>query len=209
MDSLSKTPGFGQLIHSAKDQITAIWRTCASRAPTHLGDSVLEQREIRQIAPSDRSWIINLLRDHWGSANVIIRGRLYHADELPGLIAADQAENVGLLTYSINGTDCEIVTLNSVRESRGVGCALLRAVESIARQAGCTRLRLTTTNDNLKALRFYQKRGFVLVALHREAVLQSRKLKPEIPMVGIDGIPIRDEVELELPLRGLNRCGGA
>ena len=155
---------------------------------------------VHQIAPSDRTWIENLLREHWGSTKVVSRGRLYHADQLPGLIATDQSEKVGLLTYSINGAECEILTLNSVRECRGVGSALLKAVESVARQAGCTRLRVITTNDNLKAVRFYQKRGFTLLALHRGAVERSRKLKPEIPMAGDDGIPIRDEIELELLL---------
>ena len=161
----------------------------------------MKQYEIRQVAPSDRTWINNLLQDHWGSVNVVSRGRLYHADQLPGLIATDGGEKVGLLTYSINGAECEIVTLNSMRESRGIGSALLNAIESTARQAACTSLRLTTTNDNLKALRFYQRRAFVFASLHRDAVQRSRKLKPEIPMVGNDGIPIRDELELELILR--------
>jgi hypothetical protein len=61
---------------------------------------------------------------------------------------------------------------------------------------------LVTTNDNLNALRFYQKRGFVLVAVHRNALEVSRKLKPEIPLVGMDSIPLRDEIELEMMVDG-------
>jgi hypothetical protein len=64
--------------------------------------------------------------------------------------------------------------------------------------ANCTRF--ATTNDNLNALRFYQKRGFVLVSVHRNAVIKSRQLKPEIPLTGNDGIPLRDEIELEMLL---------
>lgn len=90
--------------------------------------------------------------------------------------------------------------MNSVRENQGVGTALLKAVESAARDAGCHFLRLVTTNDNLKAMKFYQRRGFVLYALHPDAVTQSRALKPEIPTTGNDGIPIRDEIELEFTL---------
>ncbi len=52
----------------------------------------------------------------------------------------------------------------------------------------------------MNALRFYQKRGFVLVAIHRDALDISRKLKPEIPLIGNDGIPLRDEIELEMIL---------
>ncbi len=160
----------------------------------------MEEFNIQPITLSDSEWITCLLRDRWGSSHVVSRGKVYHADQLPGFVATYRDEKVGLITYSFHGTACEIVTFDSVRENRGVGSALLKAVEALARQAGCTCLRLVTTNDNLKALRFYQKRGFTLIALHRNAVEHSRTLKPEIPMRGNDGIPIRDELELELPL---------
>ncbi len=54
--------------------------------------------------------------------------------------------------------------------------------------------------DNMNALRFYQKRRFRLIAVFPNALEESRKLKPEIPLTGIDGIPLRDEIELELIL---------
>jgi acetyltransferase (GNAT) family protein len=105
--------------------------------------------------------------------------------------------NVG---YNITGTSCEIVTINSIRPFAGVGTSLIEAVRDIALQSGCKRLWLITTNDNMNALRFYQKRGFILVAIHRNALDVSRKLKPEIPLIGNDGIPLRDEIELEMIL---------
>jgi DNA-3-methyladenine glycosylase I len=160
----------------------------------------VEHFEIRQIGPADLEWISGLLRRSWASTRVVSRGRLYQADRLPGLVAVDRDDRIGLLTYSIKGEECEIVTLDSVREGRGVGSALVRQLETIAREAGCLCLRLVTTNDNLKALAFYQKRGFILVAIRHNAIEQSRLFKPEIPLTGHDGIPIRDELELELRL---------
>jgi RimJ/RimL family protein N-acetyltransferase len=114
---------------------------------------------------------------------------------------------VGLVTYRIEGSQCEVVTLNSEEEGTGIGTALLEAVCREAAAAGCTRVWLITTNDNLPALRFYQKRGMRLFALHPNAVEASRKLKPEIPLAGWEGIPIRDEIELELrlPFNALSR----
>lgn len=64
----------------------------------------------------------------------------------------------------------------------------------------CARLWLITTNDNVGALVFYQKAGFRLVAVYPDAVNQARKLKPQIPLVAENGIPIRDEIELALDL---------
>jgi GNAT superfamily N-acetyltransferase len=160
----------------------------------------LNQYNVVPTTSSDSRWITDFLSHHWGSPVTVSRGRLYHADELPAFIVTERGERIGLATYSVNGSECEIVTLNSIRENQGVGTALVKAVESVARQAGCLFVRLITTNDNLKALRFYQRYGFVLVALHRDAVTRSRTLKPEIPMMGNEGIPVRDEIELELVL---------
>jgi RimJ/RimL family protein N-acetyltransferase len=96
---------------------------------------------------------------------------------------------------------CGIVSLDSLVENMGLGTALLRALRDLVRAQGGRRVWLITTNDNTRALRFYQKRGFKLIALHMDAIKRSRQLKPEIPATGIDGIPIRDELELELDCR--------
>jgi GNAT superfamily N-acetyltransferase len=126
------------------------------------------------------------------------RGELVDALAHPHLIAGDLA---GVLTYVIDGTDCEVLTLHAGPRHTGAGTALLEAVERVAREAGCTRLWLITTNDNVDALRFYQRRGFRLKALHAGAVDDSRaRLKPQISKIGDHGIPLRDELELELLL---------
>jgi ribosomal protein S18 acetylase RimI-like enzyme len=104
------------------------------------------------------------------------------------------------VTYNIDVNECEIVTMNSLEEGRGIGTALINTVKQTAIAAGCKRLWLITTNDNTAALHFYQRRGFVIAAVHPNAMEESRKLKPEIPLTGNDGIPIRDEIELEMML---------
>ena len=125
---------------------------------------------------------------------------MHRADELPGFKAVLDGKPAGLVTYRIDGDACEIVTMNSLVERMGIGSALIDAVKEIAAATDCKRLWLITTNDNTAALRFYQKYGFSLVAVHRNAVEQDRLLKPEIPLTGNDGIPIRDEIELEMVL---------
>lgn len=102
-----------------------------------------------------------------------------------------------MVTYHVGGNQCEIVSLDSVYPNRGIGTALLQAVRAAALQAGSGRLWLVTTNDNLNALRFYQKWGFVLAALYPNGLEKARALKPSIPLIGLEGIPLRDEIELE------------
>lgn len=155
---------------------------------------------MREVNSSDKKWIINLLNEHWGSAIIVSRGKMYDASLLPGLVAIHNSQTVGLITYHIENQQCEIVTLNSLVEGIGVGTLLINAVKEKAVQSGYTRLWLITTNDNTAALRYYQKRGFRLAALHKNAIEQSRKLKPQIPELGIDNIAIQDEIELEMML---------
>jgi ribosomal protein S18 acetylase RimI-like enzyme len=154
---------------------------------------------VRPLAEADREWAAGRLRDLWGEG-VVSRGRMLDATALPGFVAEEDGEPAGLLTYRIDGGDCEVVTINAFPKGGGAGTALMEAVAAAARDAGCRRIWLITTNDNLRALRFYQRRGFRLAALHRDALDRSRELKPSIPEVGLDGIPLRDELELELRL---------
>jgi len=154
---------------------------------------------VRPLGEADREWATGKLRELWGEG-VVSRGRLLDATVLPGFVAEGDGEPAGLLTYRVDGGDCEVVTINAFLRGAGAGTALMEAVAAAARDAGCRRVWLITTNDNLRALRFYQRRGFRLAALHRDALDRSRDLKPSIPEVGLDGIPLRDELELELTL---------
>ncbi len=155
---------------------------------------------IREITDQDRVWLADVLRERWGAPIMIVHGVTYDVSSLPGFIAEEQDEWVGVVTYHQEEQACEIASLDSLRPGQGIGTLLLDAVKQTARCSGCTRLWLITTNDNLNALRFYQKRGFVLVAVHRNAVQRARALKPQIPLIGEHGIPLRDEIELEMLL---------
>ena len=155
---------------------------------------------IRPVEEGDRPWIDGLLRKRWSGETVVTRGKVHRPEALPGFVAFAGEEKAGLLTYRIEGKEGEIVTLDSLEPGRGIGTALLDAFLASAREEGLERVWIVTTNDNTKALRFYQMRGFVLVSVHRDALERSRKLKPEIPLTGLDGIPLRDEIELELRL---------
>jgi GNAT superfamily N-acetyltransferase len=148
---------------------------------------------IREATDADRPALHSFLAERH-SAVVARLGRVVDALDHPALIAEDQAgELAGVLTYITTGDECEILTLHTATRWTGAGTALIEAVEQKAR-----RLWVLTTNDNVDALRFYQRRGFRLKELHPGAVDESRsRLKPEIPETGEYGIPIRDEIVLE------------
>ena len=156
---------------------------------------------IRERNQSDDAFVAEELCRHWNSTQIWSLGRMYDADGLPGFIAELHGKRVGLATYSAHpgGYQCELVTISSRVENQGVGEALLSAAVLAAGDAGCHRIMLTTTNDNVRALQFYQKRGWRLCAIHVGSIDRARALYPDkIPLIGLSGIPVHDELELEL-----------
>ncbi len=153
------------------------------------------------IAPVDDGYRA-LLKDKrieevWNKRLVVTRGMAREPANLPGFVALKDGVPVGVATFFVQESEMELVTLDSFVQWQGIGTALIEAVEEEARKNSCSRLWMVTTNDNVDALRFYQCRGYVISAVHCNAVDESRKLKPNIPFDGNYGIPIRDEIELE------------
>jgi len=151
---------------------------------------------VRPAVDGDRPMIAWLMTELWGSATQIVHQTVYRPADLPGLIAERGSRVVGLLTFHVDGPVLEVVTLNALERRSGVGTLLMEAAAAEARQLRCQEIRLTTTNDNLDAIRFYQRRGLRLVALRPEAVDRARAERPEIPRIGDYGIPLRDEIDL-------------
>jgi ribosomal protein S18 acetylase RimI-like enzyme len=145
---------------------------------------------------SDRVWAEALLNAEFAGPLQARRGELIDVLALPGFVAERDTQPVGLLTYRRETGACELAFIAAVERQQGIGSALLDALRREV--SDCERIWVVTTNDNLEAIRFYQRRGFVLSALRPGAVGDARKtLKPTISTVGSFGIPLRDEIELE------------
>ena len=156
--------------------------------------------EIRPIGDDDVAWVRQFSLQEFNATRVVSRGVLHQVDLLPGFVALLNSVPAGLLTYRVAHREMEVVTLNAAVPGQGLGSSLLEAARSQAVALGCRRLWLITTNDNTPAIRFYQRQGLRLAAVHHNAVVESRRIKPEIPEFGVGGQPIRDEVEFELDL---------
>ena len=155
--------------------------------------------EIKALQEKDREKVNKILINEWEATDIIIRGKVIDGTKLDGFIALRNNEIIGLVTYMIEANECEICSLNSFIENKGVGTALINSVKEYAKNNKCTRIKLITTNDNIRGLEFYQKRGFTFSNLFKNSIEEySRKLKPQIPLYADNGLPIRDEIELEI-----------
>jgi GNAT superfamily N-acetyltransferase len=155
---------------------------------------------IRPVAENDRPTVAWLTTQLWGAPEVVVHDDVFLPAELPGFIAERAGRIAGLVTFGVRSGVLEIVTINALNLYQGIGTLLIEAVCAEAKRLGCHEVMLTTTNDNIGALRFYQRRGFRLAALRPGAVDHARQRKPEIPRTGDFGIPLRDEIDLSCPV---------
>ena len=156
--------------------------------------------DIRPINPTDIPKIHQTVEALWGSHIVIVHLERYNCDELPGFAAFIDGDLAGFLHYELRDSVCEIMTLAALSEGQGVGTALIAAIETFATEHHCSHLQVATTNDNLHAIAFYQHRGFQIKEIIPGLIDLARELKPSIPLIGENGIPIQDEILLEKEL---------
>ncbi len=153
---------------------------------------------IMKISKENQKEVEAFFQANWGSSIIVSRGKIHHANDLSGYILYENNHINGLITYFVDNKECEIVSLDSLSEKKGNGTKLLNLAINAAKNHNCNRVCLMTTNDNTNAIRYYQKRGFMIKDLYLNAIERSRAIKPEIPLYGFDGIPILHEIEFEL-----------
>ncbi len=156
---------------------------------------------LQKISENYRDNVNQILKKEWNCPPSVSRGKIIDTTNLPGFLYIEDEIVKGVVTYNIKNEECEIVTLNSFEENKGIGTALINGVLEIAKKRDCKRLWLITTNDDINAIRFYQMKGFELKAVHINAMETSRKLKPGIPLIGMHNIPIKHELEFEIIFR--------
>lgn len=155
----------------------------------------------RRLTPDDLPRLRQFWIKQWGGEFIVTRGNIYHPEQVEGFVVEEKDEWIGLITYKIMNGECEVTSLDGLRKGQGIGTLLIKKVIEEARAKDCKRIFLITTNDNLYALGFYQRRGFELATIHRGAINESRKIKPSISLIGENNIPLRDEIELEMNLK--------
>jgi len=160
-------------------------------------ESEKQMIDFQRIDDSIKPQVKAFIRQNWGSELMISRGRIHVVADLDGFVITEHNEIIGLITFSITSGECEIVSLDSIREGQGIGSMLINLVSEIATKEQCRRIWLYTTNDNTNSLKFYQKRGFDICGFYRNSVDMARQIKPEIPTHGKFGIEIKHEFELE------------
>jgi GNAT superfamily N-acetyltransferase len=153
---------------------------------------------IDQIHAALREKVQRIVDETWGSPYIAVNGKLWDSQTMPGYAAVSENEVLGYLLYEFHDGVCEIMVLESVAHNIGIATALIEQVKRTAKSGGVRKLIVQTSNDNTNAFRFYQRRGFTISEYRLGALGVARQLKPSIPLLGEDGIPLRDEIEFAI-----------
>jgi len=153
-----------------------------------------------RIEPVDREYIRRHWEETWGLPVVSI-DRTYEPEDVQGLVWRDEwGDAQGLITWHIEGEHAEIVTVDAYQQGRHIGGRLLDGAEAELRRRGVHHATIVTTNDNLRAIAFYVRRGYRMVRIALDDMERVRKIKPSVPRLGLNNVPLRDMIELEKDL---------
>lgn len=155
----------------------------------------MKKIKIQPITKKNREIVNEILLKEWNSLFMIVRGKKISLNEIDGIIAYDGENIIGIITYLLYDDTLEIISLNSLYEGKGIGTLLIEEVKKKTREEGKSNIKVITTNDNINAIKFYQRRSFIISNVYINSIEKYRKIKPNIPQKGIFDIPIRDEIE--------------
>ncbi len=153
---------------------------------------------LRDNGPEDASWITEESKALGGPV-VACNGSLVDLRAHPARIAVRDGARAGFAVHA-KGSQVELLAIRALIPGQGVGTALVEDLVAIAKDEGARSIAVETTNDNLDALRFYQRRGFHLTDCRIGGFADVRRLKGldrDVPYLGVGGVEIRDIFRLE------------
>lgn len=153
---------------------------------------------VREATDADRAAARELFEQDFGRTKIVAFGEVMDIDAMPALVAVRYTDPSGALAYRLLGDALHIVALatDPMWQRSGVGAYLVAEAELLARRLNLSRLVVSTTNDNLPALYFYQRRGYRLTDIvPNNVIAHTHQEQP-----GFAGIPVRDEIRLEKKL---------
>lgn len=155
----------------------------------------MQSYEILKVDSSNREIVNAFIVQHWYDIRMVIRGKIIDLSESDGYCIIENQRVIGVITYCIEGGECEITLLHSLLENQGIGTRLVQAVLEAAQTAGAGKVKVITTNDNIRAILFYQRKGFDMAVLYHNSMDKVREIKRGVPLIGENGILLKHEIE--------------
>jgi ribosomal protein S18 acetylase RimI-like enzyme len=163
--------------------------------PSCMSKQSLNYNITRVVSQKEKEIIRTLVRRFWGEPEQLTFDRKFVVAELPAHLAKSGSIIIGFASFAEANDAIIIVALGVLPQyqNAGVGKSLIDRVEAEARALQKKKLLVSTSNDDLPALAFYQSLGFQIYEVKPNVIAQKHgKI-----LKGIGGLPVRDELRLE------------
>lgn len=167
---------------------------CAS----HAKKSELSFTVRRVTSEGERSTIRKFVTRFWGEEEQLTFDRKFAVAELPAYVAKVENHTIGFISFGETREAVIVVAMGVLPQYQyfGIGKRLIRKVEIEAKRLRKRKMLVSTSNDDLPALAFYQSRGFHIYEVKPNVIAQ----KHGAVLRGIGGLPVRDELRLQKTL---------
>ena len=154
---------------------------------------------VKKASSQDRGEIKRLVQLFWGEQEQLTFDITFKVSELPAYVAKKEGKVVGFVSFAELHDDLTVVALGIIPEYQGVGVGrrLVASAEKEAKRLKKKRILVSTSNDNLPALAFYQRLGFQIYEVKPNAIAE----KHGKVLKGIGNLPVRDELRLQKTVR--------
>jgi len=144
---------------------------------------------------NEREKIQELVKRFWGEPEQLTFDRKFIVAELPAYLAKSGSDVIGFVSFAEVDYAIIVVALGILPkyQNAGVGKSLIEKVEAEAKRLGKKKLLVSTSNDDLPALAFYQHLGFQIYEVKPNVIAE----KHGMVLKGIGGLPVRDELRLQ------------
>jgi len=147
----------------------------------------------------EKAKIGKFVKQFWGEEEQLTFDRKFIVTQLPAYVAKTEHNVIGFISFAETDNAIIIVALGILPkyQNAGVGKSLIQKVEAEAKKLGKIKLLVSTSNDDLPALAFYQHLGFQIYEVKPNVIAE----KHGSVLKGIGGLPVRDELRLQKLLK--------
>jgi len=187
-DAVYKCCSCGKLVCAEHARLGTTCHSCKREA-------TVEYAVGRVTSNEEKKKIQELGKRFWGEEEQLTFGRVLSVAELPTYVARAKDRIVGFVSFT-DFNEALLIAALAVQpdyQGFGVGTSLIKKVETEGKRLGKKKVLVSTSNDDLPALAFYQSIGFWIFEVKPNAIAEKHgKI-----MKGIGGLPVRDELRLK------------
>jgi len=182
----------GRMLCGEHAKLRTVCQSCIKK-------NTIEYTIHKVLSDKEREAIREFVLRFWGEEEQLTFDRKFVVTDLPAFLAKSGNTIIGFVSFAEVNDVILIAALGILPkyQDAGVGKSLIKKVEAETKRLEKKKLLVSTSNDDLPALAFYQSIGFQIYEVKPNIIAE----KHGTVLKGIGRLPIRDELRMQKFLR--------